>query len=130
LPSSGLDLPIYLVGLSFRQRIQAIVEAFTCMQEDLSAERKALRKQWAKRETQLERLMTSTVGMYGDLQGIAGGSLEEIDGLNAIALAPPPAEIQGNGPESGHVARPAIARPAPRRWARYYLRFVTVSTHV
>ena len=90
----------YLVGPRFRQRIQAIVEAFTSMQEDLNAERKALQKQWAKRETQLERLMASTVGMYGDLQGIAGRSLEEIDGLNVIALAPPPAEIQGDGPEA------------------------------
>ena len=79
----------YLIGPRFRQRVQAIVEAFTCMQEDLTAERKALQKQWAKRETQLERLMTSTVGMYGDLQGIAGRSLEEIDGLDMIALAPP-----------------------------------------
>ena len=79
----------YLIGPRFRQRVQAIVEAFTCMQDDLSAEKKALQKQWAKRETQLERLVSSTVGMYGDLQGIAGRSLEEIEGLDVLALAPP-----------------------------------------
>jgi hypothetical protein len=82
----------YLIGPRFRQRVQAIVEAFTCMQDDLNAEKKALQKQWAKRETQLERLMSSTVGMYGDLQGIAGRSLEEIEGLNLLSLAPPPGE--------------------------------------
>jgi hypothetical protein len=59
------------------------------MQDDLSVEKKALQKQWAKRETQLERLMNSTVGMYGDLQGIAGRSLEEIDGLSVLALETP-----------------------------------------
>jgi hypothetical protein len=90
----------YLIGPRFRQRIQAIVEAFTSMQDDLSAERKALQRQWAKREIQLDRLMTSTVGMYGDLQGIAGRSLEEIDGLDVIALSAPLAEIAGNGPEA------------------------------
>lgn len=79
----------YLIGPRFRQRIQAIVEALTCMQHDLSAERKAIQKQWAKRETQLERLMISTVGMYGDLQGIAGRSLEEIEALNLLSLASP-----------------------------------------
>src|SRR6185369_11630211 len=47
----------YLIGPRFRQRVEAIVEAFTSMQDDLAAERKALQKQWAKRETQLERLM-------------------------------------------------------------------------
>lgn len=90
----------YLVGPRFRQRVQAIVEAFTCMQEDLGAERKALQKQWAKRETQLERLMTSTVGMYGDLQGIAGRSLEEIDGLSVIALEAPHGEASCNSPRA------------------------------
>jgi hypothetical protein len=79
----------YLIGPRFRQRVQAIVETFTSMQDDLNAEKKALQKQWAKRETQLERLTSSTVGMYGDLQGIAGRSLEEIDGLGVLALEGP-----------------------------------------
>lgn len=42
------------------------------MQEGLDKEKKAITKQWAKREEQIERVMQSTVGMYGDLQGIAG----------------------------------------------------------
>lgn len=71
----------YLTGPAFRQRLQAIVEAFTSMQEDLAAEKRAIQKQWAKREAQLERIMNSTVGMYGDLQGIAGKGLQEIEGL-------------------------------------------------
>ena len=40
--------------------------------EDLDKERKAIMKQWAKREEQIERVMGATVGMYGDLQEIAG----------------------------------------------------------
>ena len=79
----------YLTGPRFRHRVQAIVEAFTSMQDDLSAEKKAIQKQWAKRETQIERVMSSTVGMYGDLQGIAGRSLEEIEGLDVLALEAP-----------------------------------------
>jgi hypothetical protein len=43
-------------------------------------------KQWAKREEQIERVMSSTVGMYGDLQGIAGKSLQEIEGMEFKAL--------------------------------------------
>lgn len=71
----------YLTGPRFRQRVEAIVEAFSSMQEDLDKERKAIMKQWAKRSEQIERVMSATVGMYGDLQGIAGKSLQEIDGL-------------------------------------------------
>lgn len=32
-------------------------------------------KQWDKREEQIDRVMQGTVGMYGDLQGIAGKAL-------------------------------------------------------
>lgn len=76
----------YLTGPRFRHRVEAIVEAFSSMQEDLDKERKAIMKQWAKREEQIERVMGATVGMYGDLQGIAGKSLQEIEGLSLPAL--------------------------------------------
>jgi hypothetical protein len=76
----------YLTGPRFRQRVEAIVEAFSSMQEDLDKERKVIMKQWAKREEQIERVMGGTVGMYGDLQGIAGKSLQEIEGLELRAL--------------------------------------------
>lgn len=76
----------YLTGPRFRHRVEAIVEAFSSMQEDLDKERKAIMKQWAKREEQIERVMGATVGMYGDLQGIAGKSLQEIEGLEMHAL--------------------------------------------
>lgn len=76
----------YLTGPRFRHRVQAIVEAFSSMKEDLDKERKVILKQWAKREEQIERVMQSTVGMYGDLQGIAGKTLQEIEGLELETL--------------------------------------------
>ncbi len=76
----------YLTGPRFKQRVEAIVEAFSTMQEDLDRERKVIMKQWAKREEQIERVMSATVGMYGDLQGIAGKSLQEIEGLDMQTL--------------------------------------------
>ncbi|CAN5428792.1 DUF2130 domain-containing protein [soil metagenome] len=77
----------YLTGSRFRQRVEAIVEAFSTMQEDLDKERKVIMKQWAKRQEQIERVMGATVGMYGDLQGIAGKSLQEIAGLELQSLS-------------------------------------------
>jgi len=79
----------YLTGPRFRQRVQAIVEAFGSMKEDLDKEKKAILKQWAKREEQIERVMQSTVGMYGDLQGIAGKTIQEIEGLELKAIDAP-----------------------------------------
>jgi hypothetical protein len=76
----------YLTGPRFRQRVQAIVEAFSNMKEDLDKERKVITKQWAKRDEQIERVMQATVGMYGDMQGIAGKTLQEIEGLEIKTL--------------------------------------------
>lgn len=84
----------YLTGPRFRHRVEAIVEAFSTMQEDLDKERKAIMKQWAKREAQIERVMGTTVGMYGDLQGIAGKSLQEIKGLEFEGLELPMIESE------------------------------------
>ena len=87
----------YLTGPRFRLRVQAIVEAFSSMQGDLDKEKKAITKQWAKREEQIHRVMQATVGMYGDLQGIAGKTLQEIEGLELRALDAP----DGGGEELG-----------------------------
>ncbi len=71
----------YLTGPRFRQRVEAIVEAFSNMKSDLDKEKRSINAIWQKREAQIERVMLSTVGMYGDLQAIAGKSLQEIEGL-------------------------------------------------
>jgi hypothetical protein len=76
----------YLTSPRFRLRVQAIVEAFSNMKEDLDKERKVITKQWAKRDEQIERVMQATVGMYGDMQGIAGKTLQEIEGLELKAI--------------------------------------------
>ncbi|MCG3132009.1 MAG: hypothetical protein FLDDKLPJ_02819 [Phycisphaerae bacterium] len=76
----------YLTGQRFRQRVQAIVEKFADMQDDLEKERKVMTKQWAKREEQIRAVIDSTAGMYGDLQGIAGKTLPEITGLGGGML--------------------------------------------
>ena len=82
----------YLTGPRFRQRVQAIVEAFSSMKEDLDREKKVITRQWAKREEQIDRVMQATVGMYGDLQGIAGKTLQEIEGLEFHGMLESPVE--------------------------------------
>ena len=40
-----------------------------------------MENQWAERRKQLDRIMKSTVGMYGEMRGIIGSSLPEIESL-------------------------------------------------
>jgi hypothetical protein len=91
----------YMTGPQFRQRVAAIVEAFNTLRRDLDREKTVFTKQWAKRETQITLAMTSTVGMYGDLQAIAGPTLQQIDGLEMEALDAPDALDVFFGPVDG-----------------------------
>jgi hypothetical protein len=79
----------YLTGPRFQQRVHALIESYQTMKDDLDKERRVLMKHWAKREAQLERALLASTGMYGDLQGIAGQSLREIEGLDLRALEAP-----------------------------------------
>jgi hypothetical protein len=76
----------YLTSPRFRHRVEAIVEKVSDMQEDLDRERKVTTRLWAKREAQIQGVIEATVGMYGDLQGIAGKAIQQIDGLEVALL--------------------------------------------
>ncbi len=68
----------YLSGPEFKQKVEAIVDAFKAMKEDLDHERRSMTRMWAKREKQIERVILNTGAMYGDMQGIIGASLPQI----------------------------------------------------
>jgi hypothetical protein len=71
----------YLAGDQFRQRVQGIVEAFTEMQDQVNRERRAMERLWKEREKQIERVVTNTVGMYGEMRGLVGATMPEIAAL-------------------------------------------------
>lgn len=77
----------YLTGPRFRERVNVIVEKFVDMQNDLERERRSTTRMWAKREEQIRGVIETTAGLYGDLQGIAGRSLQEIEGLEVNMLS-------------------------------------------
>ena len=76
----------YLTGVRFRQRVEALVEKFNDMNDDLDKERKFTSRQWARREMQIVAVIESTAGMVGDLQGIAGKAMPEISLLDVPEL--------------------------------------------
>lgn len=71
----------YLTGSEFRMQVEAIVEGFSAMKEQLDKEKKAFTRIWAEREKQIDKVITSTVQMYGSMKGIAGGAIQDIQAL-------------------------------------------------
>ncbi len=84
----------YLASNEFARRVGGIAEAFITMQNDLESEKRAFKKQWSKREKQIERAITNTASLYGDLQGIIGASLPKIEGLETMLIEEQKIEVK------------------------------------
>jgi hypothetical protein len=78
----------YLCGVEFRQRVEAIVDAFTKMRQELEQERRAAERAWARRAKQIDAVTFNVSGMYGDLQGL----LPSLPRIAPLELAEPDAD--------------------------------------
>lgn len=76
----------YMSGPGFSQRVRTMLDSFTAMQTDLNTEKRAMTKIWAKRQTQIDRVMKSMLTVVGELQAISQNSLPELEALEALAL--------------------------------------------
>lgn len=74
----------YLTSDAFVQQIQSIIEAHQNMQLQINKERAAFEKIWKEREAQAQRILLSTAGIYGSIQGVAGQSLPAVKGLDLL----------------------------------------------
>jgi hypothetical protein len=79
----------YITGHDFKQRVAAIVEAYVGLRTDLEREKRSLTAFWAKRAKSLDLVLIGTAGLYGDLNGILGKSMPEIEGLEPPQLVEP-----------------------------------------
>jgi len=77
----------YLIGTEFKNRVEAIADAFITMKNDLDKEKIAMDKIWAKREKQIMTIISNIAGMRGDLEGIVGPSLPAIKLLELSSVS-------------------------------------------
>ena len=71
----------FLVGPEFRHRVEAIVENYTVLQDEIEREKRASSLRWARQEKAIRAVIDNTIGMYGDLQGITNSALPVIKSL-------------------------------------------------
>jgi len=71
----------YLTSNEFKMQIEAIVEGFSQLQNDLDTEKRAMNKIWKQREKQISKVLYNTSGMYGSIKGIAGNAITNIKAL-------------------------------------------------
>lgn len=71
----------YVTSHEFAQQVEAMIETYKEMSEQIIRERTAFEKNWKQREAQVTRLLSGVAGIYGSMQGIAGPALPTIKNL-------------------------------------------------
>ena len=83
----------FLTGNAFRMQVEAIVEGFSQLKIDLDTEKRSMQRIWKQREKQIEKVITSTVDMYGSIKGIAGNAVQSVKALELPGEDEDPLEI-------------------------------------
>jgi hypothetical protein len=71
----------FLTSNEFKQQMEAIVNGYAAMRNQIEAEKRAMKNQWKEREKQLDIIIDGATDMYGSIKGIAGNSIKTISAL-------------------------------------------------
>lgn len=71
----------FLTSNTFRMQVEAIVEGFSQMKNDLESEKRSMQRIWKQREKQIDKVVTNTIDMYGSIKGIAGNAIQPVKAL-------------------------------------------------
>ena len=69
----------YMTSNEFKQKWEAIVATYLNMQKQIAKEKVRVTKDWAEREKQLEIMLKNSMGFLGDVKGIGGLEIREMN---------------------------------------------------
>jgi hypothetical protein len=76
----------YITSHEFRQQVEAMVEVYFQMKNQITKERITYEKMWGSREKQVDKLFSSTANVVGSIQGEVGQTAFQIKGLELKEL--------------------------------------------
>lgn len=69
----------FLTGSEFRMHIEAIVEGFIHLKNEVVREQLVMKRIWKEREKLIEKVLVNTTEMYGAIRGIAGKAVPIVE---------------------------------------------------
>ncbi len=74
----------YITSDAFRHKFESHQESIKVLRDSLTAEKRASELRWKKQEIQIDRLDRNSSQMYGELQGIMGDELPDIQPVDLL----------------------------------------------
>lgn len=68
----------YLTSREFADTFEAIINGFRELQKGYQDEKLKIQKIWKEREKQLEKILSSSINLYGSIKGLAGSAIPDI----------------------------------------------------
>lgn len=78
------DVYLYIMGHEFRQQVEAIVNSYVSMKDELVREKRAFESIWKNREEQMEKIIKNTARIIGSISGKAGSEFPQLKGLDLL----------------------------------------------
>lgn len=72
------DLYDYITGLEFKHRVEAMVESYTNLLDDIEKEKRWFTAKWSRQEKSLRNLLDQTGSFHGELESIVGSKLPPV----------------------------------------------------
>jgi len=71
----------YFTSSEFSMQLNAIVDGFIQMQEELNKQKRSVMASWKRQQKQIDTVLLNTTSMYGSIKGIAGNAIEHVAAL-------------------------------------------------
>lgn len=78
------ELYRYIMGHEFRQQVEAAIEVYVDMQNELNREKRAFEGIWKTREEQIQKVLKSTARMVSTISGKVGSEFPQLKGLDLL----------------------------------------------
>lgn len=75
------ELYKYVTGVQFKHRVEAMMDAYQLILDDMEKEKRWFSSKWARQEKSVRTLMEQTGSIHGELAGIVGTALPPVKNL-------------------------------------------------
>ena len=74
----------YIISEEFKYKLENMATTYAKWQEDIDKEKKWFNKKWGRQEKMINSLLTTTVSIHGDFQGVTNDALPDLKDTNLI----------------------------------------------
>lgn len=84
--SKAEQLYQYITSHEFKQQVEAMIDIYQQMKNQIHKEKVAFEKAWTMRDKQIDKLLSATSNVIGSIQGEVGQSVLHIKGLDFLEI--------------------------------------------